>query len=581
MNEAGGWDQEYDVIVVGSGGGGMTAALCAKAQGLSSVVIEKSDKYGGTSAVSGGGIWIPCNDDIARTGGSDSYEEALTYLKTVIGDSVPQERIEAYLKNGPEMVRFLAQKFDVHYHNVPKYPDYYPNQPGGKEGWRSMQPDAFDGALLGKEFDKQRESFKGTLLMGRIAMDQIEAHTLFSRSPGWIALTLKLVFKYWLDFRWRLKTHRDRRQVLGQGMVAALRYAMLRNDVPLQLETGLESLIEEPSSGGGRVTGVVVRQNGRTLRYRARRGVILACGGFESNQAMREQYLAKPTTTDWTAAPPINHGDGIQAGRKLGAALAHMDKVWGSPTVSKPGAAQQITLFIERGMPGCVAVNAKGKRFVNEAAAYPDFRDAMYADHAKGNGCVPCWLVFDATFRYKYPMGIFLPGQIEPDSKLPKDWLDKVYYKAETIEALARKIGVDVGGLQTTVAKMNEYARSGVDPEFHKGETAIDRYYSDPGVKPNPCLGPILKPPFYAVPLWPGEIGTKGGLVVDARARVLREDGSAIEGLYATGNTSAAVMGPTYAGAGSTLGPAMTFGYIAARDIAQTASSSARVQAAA
>lgn len=567
------WDQQYDVIVVGSGGGGMTAALCAKAQGLSTVLIEKSDKYGGTSAVSGGGIWIPCNDDIARTGGTDSYEDALRYLKSLIGDEVPQDRLEAYLRNAPEMVRYMAQSFGVQYHNVPKYPDYYPKNPGGKEGWRSMQPDAFDGARLGEEFEHQRESFKGTLLMGRIAMDQIEAHTLFSRGPGWIMLTLKLLLKYWLDLGWRRRTHRDRRQVLGQGMVAALRYAMLQQNVPMQLNTGLQSLIEE----NGRVTGIVVESAGRQLRYRAARGVILACGGFESNPQMREQYLAKPTTTAWTAAPPINHGDGIRAGQQLGAALKHMDQVWGSPTVKKPGADQQITLFVERGMPGCVAVNLKGKRFVNEAAAYPDFRNAMYADDAKGNGTVPCWLVFDATFRYKYPMGIFLPGQIEPDSKLPKDWLDKVYYRAETVDALAAKIGVDAAGLKDTIAKMNGYAKTGIDLEFHKGETAIDRYYSDPSVKPNTCLGPIIKPPFYAVKMDAGEIGTKGGLVTDPQARVLREDGSVIKGLYATGNTAAAVMGPTYAGAGSTLGPAMTFGYIAARDIAAMGAEAAAV----
>ncbi|MGB0219478.1 MAG: FAD-dependent oxidoreductase [Sinimarinibacterium flocculans] len=577
MNDSKQWDAEYDVVVVGSGGGGMTAALVAHGHGLKSVVVEKSDKYGGTSAVSGGGIWIPCNDDIARTGGSDSYEEALTYLKHVTGGEVPQARIEAYLQNAPEMVRYLARTFDVKYANVPKYPDYYPKAPGGKEGWRSMQPAAFDAKQLGEEFDNQRESFKGTLLMGRIAMDQIEAHTLFSRGPGWIGLTLKMVFKYWLDIGWRLKTHRDRRQVLGQGMVSALRYAMMRNDVPLQLQTGLESLVEE----NGRVTGVVVSQNGRTLRYRARRGVVLACGGFESNPQMREQYLAKPTKVEWTAAPPINHGDGIRAGSALGARLRHMDLVWGSPTVSKPGAAQQITLFVERGMPGCVAVNKKGVRFVNEAAAYPDFRNAMYEDDAKGNGCIPAWLIFDATFRYKYPMGIFLPGQIEPDSKLPKDWLDKVYYRADSLETLSQKIGVDTQNLLRTVAKMNEYARTGVDTEFHKGETAIDTYYSDPSVKPNTCLGPIVKPPFYAVPMWPGEIGTKGGLDVDENARVLREDGSAIEGLYAIGNTSAAVMGPTYAGAGSTLGPAMTFGYVAARDMAQAQEKPAASRAAA
>lgn len=572
------FDQQYDVIVVGSGGGGLTAALCAQGHGLSAVVLEKSDKYGGTSAVSGGGIWIPCNDDIASTGGSDSYDEALTYLKTLIGNEVPQERLEAYLRNAPEMVRYLARSFGVEYHNVPKYPDYYPDRPGGKEGWRSMQPVAFDGAKLGAEFDNQRESFKGTLLMGRIAMDQIEAHTLFSRGPGWIWLTLKMLLKYWLDIGWRRKTHRDRRQVLGQGMVAALRYAMLQKNVPLQLNTGMDSLIVE----NGRVVGVSVTQNGRKLRYGARRGVILACGGFESNQQMREQYLAKPTTVEWTAAPPINHGDGIRAGQAAGAALRHMDLVWGSPTVNKPGAAQQVTLFVERGMPGCVAVNSKGRRFVNEAAAYPDFRNAMYADHAKGNGCVPCWLVFDATFRYKYPMGIFLPGQIEPDARLPKDWLDKVYFRADSLDALAAKIGVDAAGLQQTVEKMNGYAKAGVDPEFGKGNTAIDRYYSDPSVTPNRCLGPIVKPPFYAVPLYPGEIGTKGGLVTDAQARVLREDGSVIPGLYATGNTSAAVMGPTYPGAGSTLGPAMTFAYVAIKDIAASAQATpAQVAAAA
>jgi 3-oxosteroid 1-dehydrogenase len=561
------WDQQFDVIVVGSGGGGMTAALCAQAQGLSAVVLEKSDKYGGTSAVSGGGIWIPCNDDIARTGGSDSYEDALTYLKSVIGDAVPQARLEAYLRNAPEMVRYMARTFDVHFYNVPKYPDYYPDRPGGKDGWRSMQPAAFDAARLGEEFSNQREPMRSTLLMGRVGMDQIEAQILFSRAPGWVWLTLRMLLKYWLDIRWRLKTWRDRRQVLGQGMVAALRHALLQRNVPLWLNTGLESVVEQ----NGRVTGVVAVQNGQTRRIGARRGVVLACGGFESNQQMREKYLHKPTRAEWTAAPPINHGDGIRAGAAIGAALKNMDLVWGSPTVYKPGAPQQVTLFVERGLPGCVAVNKKGKRFANEAAPYPDFRNAMYEDDARGNGCVPCWLVFDATFRHKYPMGIFLPGQIEPDSKLPADWLDKAYFRADSLEALAQKIGVSAAGLKDTVAKMNEYAKTGVDPEFHKGDNSFERYYSDPGVKPNSCLGPIEKAPFYAVPLWPGEIGTKGGLAVDERARVLREDGSVIAGLYAVGNTSDAVMGPTYPGAGSTLGPAMTFAYIAARDIAGAA----------
>nr|WP_293245311.1 FAD-dependent oxidoreductase [Panacagrimonas sp.] len=561
------WDEEFDVVVVGSGAGGMTAALCAQAHGLSAVVIEKDALFGGTSAVSGGGIWIPCNDDIPRVGGSDSFEEALTYLRTLIGDEVPQANLEAFLRNAPEMVRFLDKTFGLKFRSVPKYPDYYSHLPGGKPGFRSMEPVEFDASRLGAAFDEQRPSFRGTQLFGRIAMNQVEAHQLFSRGKGWIRLMLGMVLRYWLDFSWRRRTPRDRRQTLGQALTGSLREAMQRRGIPLYLRTGLDSLVEEQ----GRVVGVSALRNEGLVRLRARRGVVLACGGFESNQAMRDQYLPKPTHVAWTAVPPINHGDGIRAGQALGAGLRHMDQVWGSPTVRKPGAAQQITLFVERGMPGCVAVNRKGLRFVNEAATYPDFLKAMYADDAKGNGAVPCWLIFDATFRYKYPMGIFLPGQIEPDAKLPKDWLDDVYYRADSLDALAAKIGVDARNLCATVQRLNGFARTGVDTEFGKGTHPIDRYYSDASVKPNPCLGPIEKAPFYAVRLDAGEIGTKGGLITDDRARVLRDDGSAIEGLYAIGNTSAAVMGPTYAGAGSTLGPAMTFGYVAANDLARTA----------
>ena len=561
------WDEAFDVIVVGSGAGGMTTALCAQGEGLSSVVLEKSKLFGGTSAVSGGGIWIPCNDDIARLGGNDSFDDALTYMKRLTAGEVPQPRIEAYLRNGVEMVRHLARRFGVHFRSVPLYPDYYPDLPGGKPGWRSMEPVEFDARQLGEEFDRQRPASKGTQLMGRVSMNQVEAHVLFSKGPGWIWLFLKMMLRYWTDFSWRRRSTRDRRQTLGQALTGSLRHALHQQKVPLWLETGLESLVEEQ----GRVVGVVVTKAGSKLRLRARQAVVLACGGFESNQKMREQYLPQPTNKAWTGAPPINHGDGIRAGQALGAKLDFMNLTWGSPTVYTPGAAAQTTLFVERCMPGCLIVNKRGRRFVNEAAAYPDVLTAMYEDDAKGNGSVPCWIVFDATFRYKYPMGIFLPGQIQPDSKLPKDWLDKVYYRADSLDALAAKIGVDAQGLAESVEKINAFAKVGVDAEFGKGNTLIDRYYSDPHHKPNPCLGPVQKAPFYAVRLDAGEIGTKGGLATDEHARVLREDGSVIAGLYATGNCSAAVMGKTYAGAGSTLGPAMTFGYIAARDIAAAA----------
>lgn len=558
------WDQEFDVIVVGSGAGGMTAALCVKGEGLSSVVLEKSDKYGGTTAVSGGGIWIPCNDDIAKTGGKDSYAEALTYMKHLTAGEVPVPRIEAYLKNAPAMVRHLREKFGVLFRGVKLYPDYYPDQPGGKDGYRSMEPVEFDAALLGDEFAAQRPPFAGTQVMGRIAMNQVEAHILFTKAKGWIGLIMKMMLRYMFDWPWRFKSKRDRRMTLGQALVGQLRHALRKQDIPLLLNTGMDNLIEE----GGRVVGVLAKQNGKTLRLHARRGVVLASGGFEANQDMREKYLPKPTKASWTGAPPINHGDGIRAGLALGAKLGFMNLTWGSPTVHVPGAASQTTLFVERAMPNCVIVNQKGQRFVNEAAAYPDVVTAIYQDQAKGNGTVPCWFIFDGTFRKKYPAGLFLPSNIQPDSKLPPDWLDKVYYRADSLDALAGKIGVDAQGLAATVKTFNSYCEKGIDPEFNKGGTAIDRYYSDPTNKPNSCMGPLNTGPYYAIPLYPGEIGTKGGLWTDEHARVLREDGSAIAGLYATGNCSAAVMGKTYAGAGSTLGPAMTFGYVAARDIA-------------
>ena len=558
-------DQRFEVVVVGSGAGGMTAALCAAQAGMSVVVLEKTEVYGGTSAVSGGGIWIPCNDQMAAAGVPDSFEEALTYLKHLTRGEVPQARLEAYIRSAPEMVRAL-DKNGVKFESVAKYPDYFPDQPGGKPGARTMQPAAFDAAKLGDEFERQREPYKGTLVLGRMAMDQVEAHTLFGRAKGWGWLIFKMMLRYWFDFAWRRKTWRDRRQVLGQGLVSQLRYAMLQKKVPLLLNTSLESLIVE----NDRVVGVVVKQdgpNGKSKRILARRGVVLAAGGFESNPQMREQYLPKPTQVAWTATPGMNTGDAIRAGLKLGAATKFMNLVWGTPTVVIPGNPIASALFVERSLPGCVMVNAQGKRFVNEAAPYTEAVNAIYEDHAKTGGTIPSFLVFDGRFRKNYPAGPLLPASFVPDSKLPRNWLGTVYYKADTLEALAAQIKVDAKGLADTVAKINRYSVDGKDPEFGKGNNAFDRYYADPKIGPNPCLAPLAEGPYYAMALYPGEIGTKGGLVADEHARVLREDGSVIEGLYAVGNCSAAVMGRTYAGPGATLGPAMTFAYVAVKDI--------------
>jgi 3-oxosteroid 1-dehydrogenase len=565
----------YDVIVAGSGAGGMTAALCAAQLGLKAVVIEKAEVYGGTTAVSGGGIWIPCNDQMGAVGASDSDAEALTYLKHLIGNDVPSAKLEAYVRNAREMVRFLDSRLGVRFKVVPEYPDYYPDRPGGKERARSMQPAPIDATRLGDEFFRQRPAFPSTQVLGRIAMDQVEAHTLFARAKGWIWLMVKLLWKYWTDFAWRRKTTRDRRLTMGQALVGQLRLSMLQHDVPLLLGARLESLVVEQ----GRVAGVVVAQNGKTLRLGARKGVVIATGGFESSQELRERYLPKPTQADWTAAPRGNVGDGLKAGLAVGAATGFMNLTWGAPTVMVPGMASATGIFVERSLPGSVCVNGRGQRFANEAGPYGEFAAAMQADHARTGATIPCWVVFDSRFRKNYPCGPFMPSGIMPDSKLPADWKGAVYEKADTLDELAAKIGVDAAGLKQTVAKMAEYAKAGVDPEFKRGGNAFDRYYADPRVKPNPCLGPIDQAPFYAIKLYPGELGTKGGLVTDEAARVLRADGSVIEGLYAVGNCSAAVMGKTYAGAGATLGPAMTFAYLAAKDIAAAQASSKRAAA--
>ena len=328
--------------------------------------------------------------------------------------------------------------------------------------------------------------------------------------------------------------------------------------VTLWLNTPMVSLTQD----GARVSGVVVRRDGQDITVRARRAVVLGAGGFERNQAMREQYLPQPTDQAWTATPPdANTGDAIRAGAAVGGALHLMAHTWGAPTIFVPKEEKHRAMFVERSMPGCMVVNARGERFLNESGPYPEFQQAMYANHEKTGGAVPAWIVFDANFRANYPIGPLMPAMAVPDSKLRKSWLGTVYWKGETLQELAQQIGVDPQGLQASAQRMSEFARTGKDLDFGRGDNVFDRYYGDVNVRPNPNLAPIEKGPFYAMKLHPGDIGTKGGLVTDRDARVLREDGQPVEGLYCVGNNSASVMGPSYPGAGSTLGPAMTFAY--------------------
>lgn len=550
--------QDYDLIVVGSGAGALLGAVRAADLGLKPLVIEKSSLVGGTSAISGGGIWIPCNDDMARHGLKDDLPTAFAYVKACAKGLADDARILAYVETAAETARYLGQ-IGVPYRAVPGYADYYPGVPGALPGGRTMDPVDFNARRLGHEaLELLRPTNPGQLIFGRMQMNAFEARTILARERKAKLLLAWIMLRYFIDYPWRNRTRRDRRLTGGQALMGGLFAALRRRGVPLWLNTSLQSLRLDD----GRVTGAVVQRDGQAVELKARRGVLLGAGGFERNQAMREQYLPTPTDQAWTASPPeCNTGDAIIAGAAAGGALHLMQHSWGAPTLFVPKEEKYRAMFIERSLPGCLVVNGRGERFVNESCPYPEFQQAMYAEHGRTGAAIPAWIVFDAQFRRKYPIGPLAPGEAVPDERLRKSWLNVVYWKDGTLEGLAGQIGVDAKGLAASVAKMNDYARSGKDLEFDRGGNVFDRYYGDVNVRPNPNLAPIAKAPYYAIKLWPGELGTKGGLLTDADARVLNAQGMPIEGLYGVGNNAASVMGPSYPGAGSTLGPAMAFAY--------------------
>ncbi len=558
-----------DVVVVGSGAGALTSAVYAADQGMSVLVVEKSDKYGGTSAISGGGIWIPNNDHFKKKGGNDSFAKAMTYLNAATRGKVAEPRLRAYLDNAPEMVRYLEKNTRVRYAVAEKYPDYYPHLPGALHGGRTLDPELYDTSVLGEELKNLRPASPTTLLMGKIAWTARDAHKAIAKESGWRLLILWLMLRYKLDFRWRKKSgsKRDRRTALGNALIASLRRSLMDRDVPLWLNTEFKDFIND----NNRVVGVKVVSHGNARVIRARRGVIMASGGFEQNQALRDQYLPKPTKVEWSATPAgQNTGAALIAGQNIGAATELLDWAWWSPTMQVPKEDKARGLFAERAFPGAIIVNGEGLRFVNEAEPYLECGHAMYQDNKKTAGkSIPAWVVFDSHFRFNYAMGPLMPGQIMPDSRLPSAWHKTLYWKAHSLEDLAAEIGVDKDGLKQTVERVNQFASTGDDKEFQRGGNIFDRYYGDQNVTPNPCLAPVNKGPYYAMRIEAGDIGTKGGLLTNENAQVVREDGSVIEGLYAIGNASASVMGTSYPGAGSTIGPAMTFGYIAVKNLAK------------
>jgi 3-oxosteroid 1-dehydrogenase len=552
--------ETFDVIVVGAGAAGLSAAITAAASGLKTVIIEKSPYWGGSTSRSGGGVWIPNNSVLRRDGVDDTMAKAREYVHAIIGEHAPAERIDTYIDRGPEALDFLMKHAPLDLEWVKNYSDYYPEAPGGRLAGRSVEPRPFDARALGDDLKTLHPQYtKAPLNMVVLQSDYRWLNTGLRHWRGPVRMA-----KVGSRFFWA-RSRGKKLIAMGAALAAELLLGVRQLGVPLRLNTGLTDLLTED----GRVVGVIAESDGATYPIHARHGVILACGGFENNPEMRRKYQREPIGSDWTTGAPSNTGDGINAGLKIGASVALMDDAWWGPTIPLPRGPW--FALSERAVPGTFMVNERGQRFMNESLPYVEAVHQMYGgEYGQGDGPgenVPAWLIMDQTCRNRY-----LFAGINARQPLPKKWFDSgVVVKAGTIRELAEKIGLPADALAQTTERFNGFARSGVDADFGRGTSGYDHYYGDITNKPNPSLGALTKAPFYAVKMVPGDLGTKGGLETDSAGRALRADGSVIEGLYAAGNTSAPVMGHTYAGPGATIGPALVFGYLAALDTAAKA----------
>ena len=551
------WDLETDVLVAGSGAAALTAAVTAAAGGARTLVLEKSDLYGGTSATSGGVIWIPATDQALSAGHPDSPEEAFQYIRALTDAAVSDARIWAFVRQGREMVAWLEAHTAVHLRAHP-YADYHPEMPGGKTGWRSLEALPLHASDLGADFERLRPPHPAVQFLGRVSWTLEETGTLLFRSPGWWLTALTIFGNYFLDLPHRLHSARDRRMTLGNALLGRLKVSLNRAGGELWFNAPLRALLRSD----GRVTGALIERDGRALRVRAQRAVVLAAGGFERNAEMRRRFLPQSPEPRWSGSQPNNVGEALIAAQQIGAATLAMDSAWWGTSMSLPGEERARLMAIERALPGSIIVNSQGERYMNEAASYHIAGQEMLRHDTPAARTIPSLMLFDGTFRRRYPLGPMIPDL--PDWLQPKN-LRSVLIRADSWEELAARTALPPEKLRATIARFNEYARAGTDPDFRRGESAYDRYYGDPRVTPNPTLRALETPPFYALPVYPGDIGTNGGLATNEHAQVLDEAGAPIPGLYACGNTAATVMGHSYPAAGATLGPGMTFGFIAAR----------------
>ncbi len=559
------FDHVVDVLVVGSGGGGMTAALTAHAAGLDALVLEKSPYFGGSTALSGGGIWVPGAPAQRKEGYAPLPEGVVEYLRQITNGLVSEARIRQYVESAPKMLEFLEGLSGwCEFVWKPGYADYYPELPGGSELGSTINVPPIDLRKLGP--DEQKLLKPLALAPKGIWLGPKELRTFYRIRQSWAGkgVLLKLISRMV-----RARVFGERMAAIGQSLAARLRLAMRERGIPLWLDSPMVELLTDVD---GSVTGVLVERDGSKQRIAARLGVILASGGFDHDLAWRKEQLPV-VDQDWSFGNPAAMGDGIRAGQKLGAATDLLDEAWWFPAIQWPDGRMQFMLN-ERMMPAQFIVNGEGKRFINEAAPYMDFGHAMIDGQKSGVTHIPCWLITDHRSWNRYVIGGHLPipkipgAPVPTGRKVPSAWLESGVVKAAmTWDEMATKIDVPARQLSETASRFNELARKGHDDDFNRGDSVYDNYYGDPTL-PNPNLYPLGDPPYYAFRIVLGDLGTSGGLRTDEYARVLRSDDTVIGGLYAVGNTSAPVMGRSYAGAGATIGPAMTFGFVAAKHVA-------------
>lgn len=543
------WNETYDVVVIGGGAGGLVAAITAQAHGLKTLVIEKSDVLGGSSALSGGGLWIPNNHVSKKAGLQDSEDDALLYMETVIehdGASSTLERKQAFVRNGPKMVHYL-EDLGIKWRDAINYPDYYPDKPGGKIG-RSIECEIFNTKELGeyeKLLRKPSLSMPFPIYSGNVAPIP-RAFTSFKDFSSVFGMVMNGV---------KLKVRGANGVSIGQALIGRLMQIALVVGVEFRVNTPLKDIVLENDA----IIGVEVEQNGQSHSI-ACKAAIMASGGFDHNPELRKKY--HNLDGDWSSGSPSNTGDLLALAEKYNLDTELLDDAWWGPTLMDPKGNPNFMVF-DRSLPHTIIVDGNGERYFNESESYVDAGHAMLDQQEKNGNANPSWVILDGRFRKRYLFAGMLPN-MTPKSAYESGFM----VKANSLEELAEKCGLNKDTFRQTIDRFNTFVENGQDEDFGRGNTAYDQYYGDPSY-PNPNLGEISKPPFYAAKVYPGDLGTKGGFVANEYSEVLQK-GEPIKGLYATGNCSASVMGRTYPGPGSTLGPATVFGYIAANHIKET-----------